>query len=94
MDRFGPERKFALGLQKSFESSFTTREKFIKNERRWWGGQREGEEAHVCRKGGPEQLPLRGNKEGDCWHRCWNSSHTLTGFLRRLPSDISKWTHD
>lgn len=63
MDRFGPERKFALGLQKSFQSSFTTREIFIKMRGGGRGGQREGKGAQVCRKGGTEQLSLRGPKE-------------------------------
>lgn len=51
MDRFGPERKFALGLQKSFESSFTTREIFIKMRGGGGEGRRRGKGRMFAGKG-------------------------------------------
>lgn len=51
MDRFGPERKFALGLQKSFESSFTTREIFIKMRGGGGEGRRRGKGHMFAGKG-------------------------------------------
>lgn len=81
MDRFGPEGKFALSLPKSFESSSTTREIFIKmredeGERAEGGGKGES----ICRKGSIEQFPspLREAQKVRRWRQCWNSAHVLT----------------